>query len=739
MIKKILFVLLIAASVQNAQITGTLRGQVTDSLSGEALSYANVFIKEFEVGAATDVRGFFQITNLPISQIFTVKVTYVGYETKEFGAFIRAGKIASLSIKLNPLAYNLQTIEKVENRVPDTRNYNISFESLSPSRLERVPQNVEADIFRSLKTLGGVSSTSDVSARFNVRGGSSNQNLVLLDGATIYQPFHAMGLFSAVDPEIINSVEFYKGGFPAEYGGRLSSVVNITTKDGNLNKFSGKAAAGLLTGKALVEGPIPYGSFIISGRKNLDNRILRSFLNSDEIPVNFHDISFKANYRNPDLLMGRQFSAHGFFSSDKINYNDVYREDISWKNSALGISWYQLLEESPLFYRFAINSVNYEGEVNPNLSGKRYKRNFLRELSLDTEFSYIFPYQDEVGAGIQIKEIENSLQIENRKGLVTSSTQHGASIVFFVKYALNRIKDFGLEAGTRFNVTRLAVGTAGEYYFEPRVLTFYNIGNFARIKGSWGLHFQEMTTLSDENEVISVFEPWVVVPEYLNPAYAIHYIAGIDLFLTPGLSIGAEAYYKPMLYWPSVNEKKYFEQDPDLINGQGNSRGFELSVNYLERTFSLSANYSLSWTIKSIDNLRYYPRYDSRHNLNLMTSVKLPFDIKFDALWTFNSGLPYTQLVGYYNKLIIDDLRERIFSFIPYTILSERNATRLPAYHRLDISFSRRFDLRYLNLTMDMSIINLYDRANIFYFERDSGKKINMLPFLPTLSMKVEI
>lgn len=169
----------------------------------------------------------------------------------------------------------LQTVEKIEYKIAKEQETDVGLDKISIKDVERLPSGVEVDIFRSLNYLPGVQSAGDVSARYYVRGSNSNQNLVLIEGATIYNPYHALGLFSVVDPEMINSIEFYKGGFTAEYGGRLSSVLRLVTKDGNKNHLAAKASASLLTGKVLVEGPIPNGSFLLTGRKKLQQRYIK--------------------------------------------------------------------------------------------------------------------------------------------------------------------------------------------------------------------------------------------------------------------------------------------------------------------------------------------------------------------------------------------------------------------------------------------------------------------------------
>ena len=241
MMNKSLLTLILIITINlfvSAQQTGTLRGFVTDSLSGEALPYSNILIMETSFGASADLRGNFTITGLPPNE-YTVRITYVGFNTKYFDVRIKAGEVTQIKVALSESTVRLQEIEKIGEKVHHLNETDIGLQKLTVRQLEMLPKGVETDIFRSLQFLPGVQSTGDVSARYYVRGGASDQNLVLLNGVPIYNPFHALGLFSIIDPEMINAIEFYKGGFTAEYGGRLSSVLNMITRDGNKNRYSG--------------------------------------------------------------------------------------------------------------------------------------------------------------------------------------------------------------------------------------------------------------------------------------------------------------------------------------------------------------------------------------------------------------------------------------------------------------------------------------------------------------------
>ena len=724
----------------HAQGPGTLRGIVTDSSTAEVLAYVNVYVKEIGSGASTDLKGYFTITGLAPGN-YTLVVSYIGYQSKVIQATVQSNKVTRVDVQLSQGSVVLQTIEKVGESTVAPNATEISIQRFTIKELESMPQGVETDVLRSLQYLPGVQTTSDVSAKYYVRGGASNQNLVMLDGITIYSPFHALGLFSVIDPDIINNVEFYKGGFSAEYGGRLSSVLNVITKDGNKNKYGAKLSSSYLSGKALVEGPIPHGSFFVGGRKSYSNAILKKFLNDKNVPSDFYDLSFKLNYSNPDFVEGAKFSVNGFFSQDNITNGNPLIEDYKWKNDVFGFDWFQV-GDSPLFYELGFSVSKFSGEVMPKQSGSPADKNEVTDFGLKMNFTYITDSKDEFNLGFHIKQIRTELALTRVNGVTTKSDVSGANIVAYGKYKFLRYENFGLDVGTRVNLTRLANSSGGVSILEPRVNITTRLTPTIALKGAWGIYQQEMTTLSDENEVINVFEPWIIIPTYLKPAVGTHYIGGIQADITSTLSLSIEGYYKTTKNVPYLNESKILITDPDFITGEAESYGSEYTLRFHPSQMNITASYALAWAYKIIDGKRYYPRYDSRNNVNLSLTYDFGSGWEASAVWSYASGLPFTKVIGYYDKYYFDQFFTPWNQYDPtkpYALLDVQNLGRLPDYHRLDLTISKKFRFGFMNLEFEGSIINVYDRKNIFYFKRDTGERVNMLPFLPTATVKAEI
>ncbi len=723
----------------SAQTTGNLRGFVTDSTTAEALPYSNVYIEELKKGASTDANGYFIINGLPANCELSLICSYVGYATKIIPFKILHGKVLQINIALIPINLELQTIEKIGERIVGKNSTDIGMQKLTLRNLEFLPKGVEVDIFRTLQYLPGVLSTSDISSRYYVRGGSSDQNLVLLNGVTVYNPFHALGLFSVIDPEMINSVEFFKGGFSAENFGRLSSILKVVSKDGNKNSYGLKASSSYMTGKLLLEGPTPNGSFMLTGRKSYSTQILKKFLKNDNIPIDFYDLSFKINYSNLEILNNGKFVLFGFLSKDNIEFEDDLKEDFSWDNNLIGFNWLQIYD-APVFTEMSISMSNYSGEIIPNLTTVKPRKNDLNDFSLKMDISYVQDNRDQLDLGFHFKAISTKVLTINPIGAKTDYDKFGGNFSIFAKYKFLRFDNFGADMGARLNLS--GISQNGGFFFEPRVSLSYVPIPILTLKAAWGIYQQELVTISDEDEVITLFEPWMIVPDYLTPPRSIHYVGGFDFFFSENLSLKFETYLKKVFNLAIINKNKVEDSDPEMLSGNGQSSGVEVSVIYSSQPVSLSLSYALTYAYKMLGNTTYYPKYDTRHSGNLSAEWSLPFDFTFNAIWIFASGLPFTQIVGYYDKYYINNLFEPYLNsgfWKPFLLLGDKNLGRLPYYHRLDFSVTKKFHYGFLKASIDFSILNVYDRKNIFYFKRDSGERVNMLPFLPTATLKVEL
>ena len=720
------------------QSNGIINGFVTDSTSGEPLAFCNVYINELQIGASANSRGYYVITAVPPNKSLTIYYSYVGYKTKKVKIILQSGESLRLNVKLTPSSFKLQEVEKIGEREIRKNESDLSFDMINMKEVQAIPQGVESDILRTIHFLPGVQSFGDISAKYYVRGGSGDQNLILFNDVPIYSPFHAMGLFGVVDPDIINNVEFYKGAFPVKYGGRLSSVLNFIPKAGNIVKYSGKAALSLLSAKVMAEGPFSHGSFVITGRKSISNFILKKFLNEKSVPLNFYDAAFNVNYSDDNVWRDVHFSIFGLFSGDFINGNNLGSANYNWKNYILGFNFFTV-SKLPYFIKFSINTSDFNGEVISNESGVSPQKNHVKDSNFKIHFNYFLESKDEIYVGLDYDDITTDLFLRNSFGSVTNMDTKGTNGTIYANYKLLRFDNLGVDFGTRLNFIQL---TADDFFMEPRLNFKYRFSPLFAFKGAWGIYQQEMTTLSDERDVLSIFDPWLIIPYPLKPERAITYISGFEYQPFLSTSLGLEAYYKVAHNLPIINDKKYFPEDPDFIEGRGEAYGIEFKTSLKFSGLSFTGSYTFSKSFKEVNGLKYPPRYDSPNNINLLLEYYFGSGWAFNATWKFNSGRPFTQIEGYYNKFapaVNLGINSIFQSYIPYIIFYGTNLARLPDYHRLDISLSKAFKLGDVSFHANISVLNVYNRKNFFYYDRSTGKEVNMLPFLPTATIEAEL
>ncbi len=345
--------------------------------------------------------------------------------------------------------------------------------------------------------------------------------------------------------------------------------------------------------------------------------------------------------------------------------------------------------------------------------------------------------------GLKINNIQTTLALQNSFGELTEIVTEGARVNWSIygKYQLLRFNNLGLEVGTRLNFISLGSGGYDGNPFEPRLRVTYRINPAIKIQASAGIFLQELTTLSDEDEVITIFEPWVILPKYMGATRSTHYISGIDFNLTENWTFNAEGYYKKTTNVPLLNAAKVFPTDHDLVAAESEAYGAEFINRLFTRDISFTTSYSLAWVYNILDNVRYKPKYDTRHSLNLLLELNLGKGWSFSTAWTYKSGIPFTKLTGYYDKFYFNDNPNEISvleTYKRFTLLDAKNTGQTPDYHRLDINLFKKFEFSFMKLFIGGSILNIYDRKNLFYFDLHTGERVNMMPFLPSISVKAE-
>ncbi|MEE9225514.1 MAG: TonB-dependent receptor [Bacteroidota bacterium] len=711
---------------------GSLRGVVTDSTTGETLPFANLVLEGTNLGAATNSHGLYLISHIPPGK-YRVAVSYIGYKIAVRDVSIHSDRSTTLSFALAPEPIELQTVIKTGERFRRADETAVSIHPIGPEEISIVPSAVEADIFRVIRTLPGVVSTSDVSAQFFVRGGAGDQNLILLDGMTIYNPFHALSLFSIFDTDIIKYAELQTGGFGVEHGTRLSSVLNIVTREGNRNRVTGRASASLLAAKTMVEGPIPFlgGSWMVSGRKSYFDGTLKKFVHQ-RLPLSFYDAVGSATLWFSDI---QRISFHMFASGDDVRNLSLTEPNYRWRNRAFGIKYTQPVSNNFLVEMFLSRSF-FMGELESKQSNVRPVFSKVEDIFFYANLLSIVKYPNEMMVGFMYRLPRLRYSLTNAAGFPVSVDNTLTEGAIWFQYKWGKPNKYGIEVGVRTNFPLLVEDL--RYVFEPRLNVRYSVLPFLTLRGGVGRHHQQMITVTNEDDVLPLFEAWIPVVSPFDPEQADHFILGMESTAWQKVEISVQGYYKKFRNLVSFNRDKIDRFDPDFVQGEGKSYGVEFLIRKTSERSYWWASYTLGWTFKRDNISTYAPRYDRRHTLNFVAVLKLGKGWEASGRWEFGSGLPFTQSAGFYDRLQFSGVFDSTFVGevgAPYTVLGPKNQGRLPVYHRLDLSLSKVLNLRFATLTAEVAIVNVYDRRNMFYFNRSSGQRVDQLPFLPTINL----
>jgi hypothetical protein len=728
---------ILVASLTATMLSQTveIRGYVSDSLTAQRIPFANVRIQMTAKGAATNNSGFYLIPSVPPGE-YDIEASVIGYGKKVEHLIVRPGKPLQLDFMLSIKPIEGEEVLVTSARRREVKEINTSVHVMEQRDLKVTPVIAQADVFQSIKILPGIVSTSDVSSRFYVRGGAVDQNLVLLDGMKIYNPFHALGIYSVFDPDIVQNVETYTGAFPAGYGGRLSSVVNISSRDGRSDRLSGRASLNILSSKVLLEGPAVSGtSWMIDGRKSLFSETFKRIVNQD-VPVSFYDLFSKFKAQLPG---GTKIDLSVLTSSDKLRFTDPQQPDYLWHSTAMSGSISDLIGGRVFIQAFVYDCI-YEANRESKLStvytpastsvkepGLRAQATYYTD-SQDLYFfgfDFSFPTIDYSPTGDSHSAKNNNSTFADAVGWIRSQAHYGRLLV---------------DAGLHVEIGSLIAGEEELGALQPRLNLSYELFGNWKLKGSLGTFSQRTITISNEDDVMPIFDAWIKIPANIPPEKAVHFVAGIDGNITEPTSVSLQTYYK---YYSSLvvyNRNKIDDSDPDYIAGTGKSYGAELLVRSSLAFVELYGAYSLSWTTIDNSGLQYYPRYDRRHHINLLATARPTSDISINLHWEYGSGFPYSENLGYYDRLSFDPLGRSFETLTgkPYIYMGGKNASRLPPYHRLDLGLSYRFTMLGIKGSLDGQIINVYDNVNVFYFDRNTGAHTDMLRFFPSATVTLE-
>lgn len=777
--KPFLSLLLIFLSLQvAAQRKVTLSGYIRDQQNGEALIAATVFVRELNLAVQTNTYGFYSVS-MP-EGAYNVIYSYVGYEPEEHAFQMIDSRRVTVELRNKTLMEEV-VVKSSTRKDENVLNTEMGTVSLSIEKIKSLPVIFgEVDVLKALQLMPGVQSAGEGNSGFYVRGGGPDQNLMLLDDAVVYNPGHLFGFFSVFNSDAVKNISLVKGNMPAQYGGRLSSVVDVSMKEGNMKEHHMEGGIGLIASRFMVEGPFRKnkGSFMISARRTYIDLLIKPFIKSTTLKGSgyyFYDANLKANY-----ILGPKDRLYlsGYFGRDKFtfrNEGDLFRADVPWGNSTATLRWNHLFSDrvfmnaSAIYnaYQFSFGGGQNDFEVKLS-SG-------IKDVNGKVDIDYYTQFNHHIRTGVNYtyhKFIPN--QVSGRSG-ETRFNPNSALIKYAHEAGIYVQDDFEVGSWLRINAgARYSwFGQSGPYWrfgydinkektdstfyggsqiikayggLEPRLNMRFRLSERSSIKASASRSFQYIHLVTNNGTTLPT-DLWVPSTYVVRPQESWQYALGyFRNFLDNALEGSVEVYYKDMKnqieYRPGyVPTDVTRDQELDFVFGKGVAYGAEFFLNKTKGRFTGWLGYTLSWTYRRFEALNegdWYPaKYDRRHDLTAVATYEWNKQWTFSSVFVFGSGNAITLPTNYY--------------FIEQQVTPEYsriNEYRLFPYHRLDVSAiykpkpkkPRRWESSWA-----FSIYNVYSRQNPYFLYVDTRgtvsngvqarvKQVSIFPILPSVT-----
>lgn len=728
--------LVMSSGVTVAQ-TSDVYGIVTDSLTRQRIPFANISVVGTTWGAAANNLGFYFVSKLPPGT-YEIAASSIGYVRVAKTVVVRDGQSVELNFALAAVPVQAdEVLVTAPRKQLDIETKTTSVHVLERQDLRLVPVAGQQDLLQSLKILPGIVSTSDVSSRFYVRGGAGDQNLFMFDGIRIYYPFHALGIYSVFSPEVVDNVEVYTGAFPPGFGGKLSSVVNITARDGRADRMASRANVNLLSSEFGIEGPVSSQStVVVNGRKSISSRTFSNIVGQD-IPLSFYDLTAKLSIQPTGVS---KFGVTFLNSGDNLISPNELKSEYSWRNNGFAISGSGLPTDK-MFVNCVVYVSSYMANRRESKSGNiTAASTSVKEGGLRANATIYTGPQDIYYFGFDFSFPTLEYTFTNRLGLRQELASSPLEVSTWARYS-TAMGPLTLDGGIHVQLGYLIDGSDPLREIQPRINASYLLAGTWRAKASFGRFSQKMITIDNEDDVMSIFDAWVSLSDDNKPEQADHYVLGLSGNLTEQATMNLETYYKRYNSLAVYNRDKIDASDPDYITGSGNSYGAELTLRSHSQYVDLYGVYSLSWVKINNAGFVYFPRYDRRHHINLLAVAHPMKGLTTTVKWEFGSGFPFSQTVGYFDRMTFDNMFPSQFETeagSPFIMLGRKNAVRLPAYHRMDISVVYNFRVIGLDVNVGADLLNVYNNKNIFYFDRRTGQRVNMLAFYPSATLTIQ-
>ena len=734
----------------NAQQTSTISGFVRDNATGEPLSYVNVFvvIGDSYKGSATNQDGYYVISNLFPGK-YNVNASIIGYKMTTNKVTLASDEKLRLDFRLNVSALEGQEVNVSAERIKFQQSIESSQISLDLREINTVPGFIEADVFRTLQMLPGVQSGGDFSSALYVRGSTPDQNLIMLDGITIYNPYHLGGIFSTFNTDAIKEADFHAGGFPARYGGRMGAILNVINREGNTEKITGSGNISLVTGKALIEGPLPKwkgikGSWLLSGRRTYFDQFINLVTGTKgQFPYFFYDYQFKTNLdinQNHRLTYTRFYGDDilRFSSSDQSSNNiggtskNTYGVDWPWGNHTNGLTWRWIVSPSIVAKTFLSSSryrydfdfyfdtketyIDNDSTFQNNLAFDVVYKDIIKDRTLETEIIWKANDIHTVTSGFQIKNI--NFELVNKFIITTLDTT-------FTEKPLdmrNKTRELAAYIQDKWSVTnnlklqgglRLAhYNLHDTLYVEPRIGMKYNFSSDMSFKINWGRYHQFLITANDPDENFRLIDLWLGVPEDKPASVSDHTILGFEYFSPDDILFRVETYYKDFDNLLSLKQEDVYTENEDdvqttTMNEFWDTDAYAYGLELLAKKTSGKIKGWIGYTYAKTFNYTppngwYAPNHDRTHTLNIVSTIELPKwvsdNLEMNASLTASSGNPYTPIKGrsYDWNQELNGARDEDrainleWKLSNKYLVDEKNSDRYPPYFRFDLGLTRK-------------------------------------------------
>lgn len=766
----------------------TLSGFVKDNAGKELLIGASIAVPKYNVGTVSNNFGFYSL-KLPKDTIEVI-ISYIGFKPKAYKLYVKENTVLNINLIENA---DLQEVvitgeESFKKLAEQTR---MSVIEIPIQQIKDIPALLgEKDVLKVIQLLPGVQKGNEGNSGIYVRGGGPDQNLILLDDAIVYNAYHLFGFFSLFNGDALKNVELTKGGFPARYGGRLSSVIDMRMKEGNKDKIKGEAGIGLIASKFLLEGPIVKNksSFLISGRRTYIDFLIKPFVPADNNGgYYFYDLNAKANYEfnnNNRLFLSGYFGRDKFYFGYNAGATNKTDGGLGWGNATASLRYNHLYNQQ-LFSNTSLIFSNYKFGIyqNTTFNGSKFALNFssgITDLTIKHDIDYRPNNKHYIKGGIQIINHRFKPSALVLKDDFSGQTQNNQVTVSSFENALYVEDDIIISKRLRVNpglrASNFMVKGSNYFFLEPRLSTNYVLNNNYAVKASYAKMNQFVHLLTNTGAGLPT-DLWVPSSSNIKPQNSWQAAAGVTKdFDKQHLNISIEGYYKEsnniisykegasfLNVNDDYNRAEAYNWEQNITAGKGWSYGLEFLVQRKTGKISGWIGYTLSWTQLQFDELnfgrKFWARYDRRHDLSIVgiyeikKAVEGKNGLTFSATWVYGTGnaitLPVSEFIAPTHQPGSPPGWSDIFSGNYVSQYTDRNQFRMAPYHRMDMGLQVIKKNPNTIRTWEFSVYNLYNRYNPYFyyigFEDNfvtAGnrvlKQVSLFPILPSISYNLK-